>query len=51
MAGYKFEFKNIEWDGSYKLEPVIDSACRFTANMYQKNTLTCLSFHHRKQFQ
>ncbi len=51
MAGYKFEFKNIEWDGSYKLEPlpVIDSACRFTANMYQKNTLTCLSFHHRKQ--
>ena len=51
MAGYKFKFENIEWEGSYKLSPlpIIDSACKFTANMYQKNTLTCLSFHHRKQ--
>jgi dTDP-4-amino-4,6-dideoxygalactose transaminase len=51
MAGYKFNFKDISWDGFYKLEPlpIIDSACRFTKNMYEKNTLTCLSFHHRKQ--
>ncbi len=51
MAGYKFKFENIEWDGSYKLDPlpIIDSACKFTKNMYENNTLMCLSFHHRKQ--
>jgi|MDTF01.1.fsa_nt_gb dTDP-4-amino-4,6-dideoxygalactose transaminase len=50
MAGYKFEFKQLEWDGDYKLNPlaIVDSACKFTKNMYKKNTLTCLSFHHRK---
>jgi dTDP-4-amino-4,6-dideoxygalactose transaminase len=50
MAGYNFEFAKIKWDGDYFLKPlnIIDSACKFTKNMYQKNTLTCLSFHHRK---
>ena len=50
MAGYKFEFKKKEWNGDYKLDPlpIVDSACKFTKNMYKKNTLTCLSFHHRK---
>ncbi len=50
MAGYNFEFKKIDWDGDYFLKPlnIIDSACKFTKNMYKKNSLTCLSFHHRK---
>ena len=50
MAGYKFKFKKIEWQGSYKIEPlnIIDCATKFEKNMYQKKTLTCLSFHHRK---
>ena len=51
MAGFKFKFEDIKWDGCYKLDPlpIIDSACKFTKDMYEKNTLTCLSFHHRKQ--
>lgn len=50
MAGYKFSFKNIDWDGDYRLYPlpIVDSACKFTKNMYKEETLTCLSFHHRK---
>ena len=51
MAGYKFKFKKIDWEGDYDLHPlsIVDSACKFTNNMYKKGTLTCLSFHHRKQ--
>ena len=51
MAGYKFQFQDIDWDGDYQLYPlpIIDSACKFTKNMYKKDTYTCLSFHHRKQ--
>jgi len=50
MSGGKFKFIEKEWDGDYYLEPlnIIDSACKFTKNMYKKNSLTCLSFHHRK---
>ena len=49
LANYKFKIKNINWVGSYQICPsIIDSATRFTKNMYLKNTLTCLSFHHRK---
>ena len=50
LAGYKFKFKKIMWEGSYKIEPldIIDSATKFEKDMYQKKTLTCLSFHHRK---
>jgi dTDP-4-amino-4,6-dideoxygalactose transaminase len=38
------------WDGYYKIHntSVVDSACLFTSEMYQKNTLWCVSFHHRK---
>ena len=32
----------------FKLLPIVDSATRFTKNMYINKTLTCLSFHHRK---
>lgn len=50
LANYKFKVKKINWMGNYQLKPlpVIDSATKFTRNMYQKKTLTCLSFHHRK---
>ena len=50
LANYKFKIKNIDWVGSYQIKPspIIDSATRFTKNMYLKKTLTCLSFHHRK---
>ena len=51
LAGYSVEFEKIEWDGYYYLKPyhIIDSACKFSKNMFIKDTLTCLSFHHRKQ--
>lgn len=50
LANYKFKTKKITWDGSYHISPlpIIDSATRFTKNMYIKKNLTCLSFHHRK---
>lgn len=50
LAGYKFKFKKITWEGSYHLHPlnIVDSATKFEKKMYEKNTLTCLSFHHRK---
>jgi dTDP-4-amino-4,6-dideoxygalactose transaminase len=50
LANYNFKVKKIKWEGSYLLNPlpIIDSATRFTKKMYQKNTFTCLSFHHRK---
>jgi len=43
-------FRNISWKGIYKLDPfpVIDSALRFTKNMYIPGTLQCLSFHSKK---
>jgi len=43
-------FKNKKWKGIYKLDPfpIIDSALRFTKNMYISNTLYCLSFHVKK---
>jgi len=48
-AGLKVKFKSIEGKtikGAYRLDPsnVIDSALRFTANMYEYGTHTCLSF-------
>lgn len=49
-AGYEMIFEDVEWSGMYKLSPlpVIDSAQRFTQNMYVKDTLQCLSFHSKK---
>ena len=50
LANYKFNTAKIKWEGSYYLKPypIIDSATKFTKNMYTKKTFTCLSFHHRK---
>tara|TARA_B100000787_G_scaffold169472_1_gene160764 strand:+ start:341 stop:991 length:651 start_codon:yes stop_codon:yes gene_type:complete len=50
LANYKFKVRKINWNGNYQLNPlpIIDSATKFTKNMYQRKTLTCLSFHHRK---
>tara|TARA_A100000164_G_scaffold274944_1_gene246921 strand:- start:185 stop:847 length:663 start_codon:yes stop_codon:yes gene_type:complete len=49
-AGCKPVFKDIEWKGTYRLDPypIVDSATRFTKGMYQKGTYQCLSFHIRK---
>lgn len=49
-AGGKVVFKNIQWKGIYEIQPVsvIDSALRFTQNMYIPGTLYCLSFHMKK---
>lgn len=49
-AGYEIIFENIPWSGTYKLSPlpIIDSAQRFTKNMYVKGSLQCLSFHSKK---
>lgn len=50
LANYKFIVKKVDWIGDYQLSPlpIIDSATKFTRNMYKKKTFTCLSFHHRK---
>jgi dTDP-4-amino-4,6-dideoxygalactose transaminase len=49
-AGGKVVFRNIQWKGIYEIQPVsiIDSALRFTQNMYIPGTLYCLSFHMKK---
>lgn len=49
-AGYEIEFVDKMWCGSYKLDPlpIIDSAQRFTSDMYIPDTLYCLSFHSKK---
>ena len=49
-AGCKIIFEDKEWSGVYPLDPfpVVDSATRFTENMYVKGTFQCLSFHIRK---
>jgi len=43
-------FSPIDWSGSYQLNPtrVIDSARRFTSDMYDADTFTCVSFHGSK---
>ena len=51
-AGFSVEFVDGYWTGAYRLNPlpVIDSAQRFTQNMYEHydDTLYCLSFHSKK---
>lgn len=49
-AGCKVKFEDIEWSGSYKLNPypVYDSATRMTKDMYVPGSYYCLSFHRRK---
>lgn len=49
-CGYHVEFVDTSWSGVYELEPlpIVDSAQRFTKNMYRPGTLYCLSFHSKK---
>ena len=49
-AGCKVKLEDIEWSGSYKLNPypVYDSATRMTKDMYVPGSYYCLSFHRRK---
>jgi len=49
-AGCSIKFNEIEWSGTYQLNPypVIDGATRFTKGMYEKGTFHCLSFHIKK---
>mgnify|MGYP003626529061 FL=1 len=49
-AGGKVKFKDIKWEGTYKLNPfpIVDGAKRFTKGMYEKGTFHCLSFHMKK---
>jgi len=49
-AGYSLELQSKYWSGVYELgsTPVVDSAQRFTKDMYIKDTLYCLSFHSKK---
>lgn len=49
-AGGTVKLINEDWKGQYQLKPypIIDAALRFTSNMYTTGTLTCLSFHYKK---
>ena len=49
-AGCEVEFMDVDWSGCYHLNPypVVDSATRFTKDMYIQDTYQCLSFHIRK---
>ena len=49
-AGCEVEFTDLEWSGAYQLDPypIVDSATRFTKDMYVKGSYQCLSFHIRK---
>lgn len=49
-AGGQVSFEDVEWSGQYQLKPypIIDSARRFTSNMYHEGTFTCVSFHWSK---
>ena len=49
-AGCDLKFENIEWTGTYQLNPypIVDGATRFTKDMYISGTYQCLSFHIKK---
>ena len=49
-AGCDLAFADIEWSGTHQLKPypIIDSATRFTKDMYIPGTYQCLSFHIKK---
>lgn len=48
-AGFKVDFKSIEWTKHYNIEktPIIDAAVGFSANMYVGGMM-CLSFQQKK---
>lgn len=49
-SGNSINFIDAQWSGCYQLHPtpIVDSATRFSKNMYIADTYYCLSFHHRK---
>lgn len=49
-AGCFPKFIDLEWTGIYQLKPypILDSAWRFTKDMYVPGTFQCLSFHAKK---
>ena len=49
-AGCQVKFKDIEWSGTYQLNPypVYDAATRMQRGMYIQDSYFCLSFHRRK---
>lgn len=49
-AGYNVMFKYEKWSGAYCIDGtnIVDSAARFTKDMYQSNTSTCVSFQFHK---
>lgn len=49
-AGGRVAFKNRKWRGVYRLYPysILDSARRFTSDMYEQHTTMCVSFHASK---
>ena len=49
-AGFKPKFYDFEWSGAYELSPlpVVDSARRFTSDMYELGEFQCVSFHTSK---
>jgi len=49
-AGGTVILEDLSWEGQYYLKPypIIDSALRFTSNMYKAETFVCLSFHYKK---
>lgn len=49
-CGYNLQFHDDCWSGLYNLDPlpIVDSAQRFTHNMYKSDTLHCVSFHSKK---
>lgn len=50
-AGLEVEWSDDRWLDQYTIEPyrVVDSARRIAPGMYRPGSLTCLSFHARKQ--
>jgi len=51
LAGCDIKFVDYEWSGIYYLDPypIVDSAVRFTKDMYETGTLQCLSFQIKKR--
>jgi dTDP-4-amino-4,6-dideoxygalactose transaminase len=46
-AGFGVSFRDEDWQGEYRITPtpVWDSARRFTAKMFRKGAMQCVSFH------
>ena len=49
--GLEWEFSNIEWQGSYHIDPlpIIDASLQFRYGIHQPQSFTCLSFQFKKR--